>query len=304
MTTFEHYFVGWKITQYFFAVAFAFMAGRRIHWSVAPAVGLLLLSAIKTFNINDTVGANSQAAFSLLLLVCVFAFTKPLFSWVFLLLGSIAATIFAVNAIAFHGHNFFFGNGSMLGCFVAYFATLGPASFVVALVTAFCIGASAPFLAIGAGALGWCVAARKWALAALLGITAPALIFIVPDFLNPNGRMETWRKIFNWWLHADRYWLGVGTGSGRVIFQTQVTQTPPFNTWAHCDYLGVLFENGTLGLASVLLMLGFALWAARKRPWLFGSLCSYSASALINFPIHFPLHAAVGVALVRLALRG
>ncbi len=119
-------------------------------------------------------------------------------------------------------------------------------------------------------------------------------------FFHSTGRFQAWRTIFDWWYSSGKILFGHGTGMGSVVFYNAARSDMSFGPfyWAHNDYLQILFDNGVVGLASFLIALFYTLKKAFDRPWLFASLSGYAATMLFNFPLHVPVHAIVGAALV------
>src|SRR3990167_7653314 len=73
-------------------------------------------------------------------------------------------------------------------------------------------------------------------------------------------------------------------------------------TWAHSDWIQVLYELGIIGLICYLAMFLFALRAAYiNNQYVFQALVIYSITSLANFPAHFGGHAFIGVAIVALS---
>ena len=311
----------------------SFVAGVRIHFSVGIFVFTVLFSAV----FSHLGGLpSSESAFVFLLFVFFFSFlggedwagTIP-----FLLGGicllSIGLTFYQMGGIP----RGFSGNPSMNGCLIAITlpillglvfkyrpttAIFWPLSLSVALSVATLIALLATRTSIPLGVLFvvWAsgmIAHRgiRYVWASCVG--AGALLFCIgyfsqPDvFLSSSGRFAGWRMIFRWWVDSGHWGLGLGTGAGSIVFERLHFVYPafaPLGVWAHNDFLGLLFDNGLVGLASLLVMLGYALFRARENYSLFASITGFIATAFFNFPIHLPAHAFVGASLVWLAHRG
>ena len=73
--------------------------------------------------------------------------------------------------------------------------------------------------------------------------------------------------------------------------------------WLHNDWLQILFEQGPVGLVSVLVLSLYALKKSFRRPYLFGAGCAYCAVMLGNYPLRMALPSFIGVFLLAAVLR-
>lgn len=150
-----------------------------------------------------------------------------------------------------------------------------------------------------------------------------ALLFVCLHFtsfkdnhaiLEDEGRFHAWKLGLRWWWDYGHHWTGQGTGITqlflplieRVQFITHGTQGASIDWWLwfHSDWLQTLFEGGYIGLILALNMYGFALYLSfKKAPRLFPVVIGLGASAVFNFPVHWPWSALIGMTTLSYILR-
>lgn len=232
----------------------------------------------------------------------------------------------------------FFGNPSMSGCLLAFslpllmsriragedalMAFFDITCVLVVLTAIFLTGASQPVgvllvvvVAIWTRSMRPCLSDF---LAGAFLITIACLTLLMfstyrlhEGIFDSSGRFFVQHQGLVWWWKYGNHWLGMGTGLTQILLPLiqrealpQVVQAQHLDLymWFHSDWLQLLFENGVVGLASGLVMYGCALRIAwRKAPWLFASVVGVGATALFNFPVHFPMHALIAVFIFAMA---
>lgn len=128
--------------------------------------------------------------------------------------------------------------------------------------------------------------------------------FVKDHFFNDNGRHEVWALMARWWWgNVPEHWIGNGSGSffftGPAIQQATGTANGSLFGFLHNEYLQVVFEQGYVGGALLLLV---GVWTLKKsfdRPWLFASLLTYGFIMAAQFPFRFFASALIGAVLVR-----
>jgi hypothetical protein len=156
---------------------------------------------------------------------------------------------------------------------------------------------------------------RWWrALFAFIMGAAGLAVFLV---LNPNlfaggsGRFVMYGHAMRFLLgQGPAHWLfGMGNGSflllGPEIQRAAGLGAPgQWFLWLHSDWLQLVFEMGAVGLAVYLWLAWDAVRAARDRgDWpLAAALLGFAASAVFQYPVHLPLFAFTGIALVATAV--
>lgn len=179
-------------------------------------------------------------------------------------------------------------NGSMSGCLMVAllplfpgFATIGLVGcLVTALMASLPFGMFVVFLILKY--------MRPWVLILILAMGAVIYAF-QPELFYSNGRMELWEVTSKIALTMNKTypltrWFGSGLGSYFVI-------APNFNEWrgivftyAHSDYLQVLFEGGVWSFTFFAAAI-FSLWRKYQGSVLL-VLILYLIWGVANFPAH------------------
>jgi len=183
-------------------------------------------------------------------------------------------------------------------------------------------GCSQPLIIMGVVAAAFAISyvRKRW----MFWLSLPALWLLAgfaalfcrkPEgILLDSGRFGMYKMVISAWWKAGHIWFGQGTGTAQVLIPAlesvngdhrillhqlpQVAHKAQIDLWfwLHSDFLQSLFENGVIGTAILLVCVGYALvFSWRKSPILFASLVGLLASAVFNFPVHFPLHSLFGV---------
>lgn len=290
-------------------ILIALDVARTSHWTIGAFVAWMLTSAI--WYSTGTFQALALLA-CLGALLCLSVHSANLIEILFALLCMVSCVVTLV--LTNYGLS---GNPSMNGCLIAitlpflirvFYAVppilpIGLAAAAI-LKTDASIPVGALFVSVGAMALS--TRGIKSALRSMLVILPIGVIayYLQPtQFFSSTGRFWFWGEIWKWFTDSGKLWLGHGTGALDIILRSKLATDPEYRTviWAHNDYLQILFDNGILGLSLFLLAALFTLRQAFKNTAVFAALCAYLATALFNFPMHVPLHAFVGAALVWMA---
>jgi len=133
-------------------------------------------------------------------------------------------------------------------------------------------------------------------------ILAVGALFQGQQLFSSSNRFYTWGTWLHHWWNTDAWTrlFGFGTGTGIYLLPKALEQAGSDIRllWIHNEYLQTLFENGTVGLALLVSLVGVVLVKARSRPWLFCSVAGLAAYSFFNFPARQPFHALVGAALI------
>ena len=194
---------------------------------------------------------------------------------------------------------------------------------VIPVIAVFCTKASQPVgvMVIVVLAALWHYKVRMWRLVGRpigngVWITALVLLFgfgllwlsasPTDAPFNSTGRFEIWREAMGWWWANGKFWVGQGTGISQILLPSiqkealdlnHLPSTMDWWLWFHSDWVQLLFENGAVGLLMGFLMYVYALkFSFRKSMWLFSAVAGCGATALFNFPVHFPFHALLMMA--------
>lgn len=173
------------------------------------------------------------------------------------------------------------------------------------------VSASMGLLVVAAAQLGCAVAWAPWRRGTrglLLGggaIAAAGGAWTVweqqPEWwaLSGQPRLEQWAD--TWRLLADQPWTGVGAGAYAVGYPPY-RSVPTFALFehAHHDALEWVAETGIVGVVAGLAALALGprvLPGAGRRPWA-AALVGLVAHSCVDFPLHVPAVALLGVALL------
>lgn len=157
------------------------------------------------------------------------------------------------------------------------------------------------------------------AVIAFLVILGTGWLAVGSEFLSSSGRFDFWRIYFTWWVRQHRLLFGMGPGTGELLFPW-IPTTPEMLGWlhnhpgvgiptqdfywAHNDWLGVLFEQGLLGLFAFGLFFYFTARRARTDTVLFPAVIAYGVACAGNYMVHMPLQALTGATLIAMIWRG
>mgnify|MGYP003393639640 CR=1 FL=1 len=124
-------------------------------------------------------------------------------------------------------------------------------------------------------------------------------------FLDSSGRYFIWTKLMTFWWNKVNIWIGAGGGTfynyGPGVSWHNQGSKPDFGAfiWMHNDFLQVLFEQGIIGLALVLAVLGKMIKRAYNDPVLFTAITVFAFTATTQMPLRNFLTAFLGSFLVR-----
>jgi hypothetical protein len=129
----------------------------------------------------------------------------------------------------------------------------------------------------------------------------------IENVFSSSGRLATWELVLTWWWEHGNLWLGQCTGISQGLvpmLQQRYSPNPPDNWWLwfHSDILQTLFENGIVGLLSLLTAYAYALVKSYSRPTLFAALIGLGATASLNYPAHLAHSAFIATAVLAMAL--
>lgn len=229
----------------------------------------------------------------------------------------------------------YFDNPSMGACFIvlSLFAidanlaiqlhTFGRvAVWAVGLAAVLLTKTSAPLLALAAGGFAYLVS--QWTVAEefqseklrarygrfiYLAPVLVAVVFVVGYMLqgsqlwNNNSRFNMWTWFFEFWDRQDLFThiFGFGTGSSRTFMplaEVEHGMETGWYFWLHNDWLQILFEQGVAGFVALIIAAGTLVYKARYTPCAMAFLFAFGAIMLVNFPLHWPVHALLLAAVI------
>lgn len=210
----------------------------------------------------------------------------------------------------------FLGNASMLACGIAvsypilyshlkkmYFdgilfwsALILPIAAVGLLGTSMGYGVLATVLSV------LLLHSSKNAIAALLSVYGGALatgyFMMGSDFFSSSGRFTLWGHALNWQWEKGNIILGQGIGSA-PIWLPHIQKINRFDrgSWfvqMHNDWIQIFFELGAIGLIICGLVYMVLLHNSISNKFLNASVLGFGVFMMGNFPLHWPMYAALG----------
>lgn len=313
----------WPIFMVVGSIFFGWAVAKRTHWSVGVFTGIYLCEAFSGPSGPTPALILMMMAAPFLVLQEAHRLAVKRLLWI-LCLASIVTTL----TVTTYGLS---GNPSMNGCLIAITMPFlvqralrwhWLACYAVVVLSAICcfvVDASIPVGALSitlASALFWMMYQDNQRLRALVvrALITSIVVFIPlavigylinpSQFLSSTGRYWIWKEVLSLSWNGT-FWFGRGTGALSQYFEQLRVTNPLYKTiiWAHNDFLQVLYDNGIVGLISLLIACAFTVRQAFQR-WsamVFMALMGYLATMFFNFPVHVPVHAMVGVMLVWLS---
>lgn len=333
----KYWFGQWGVLIALCSIAYGVWVGRALHWSFAPITVSTLLSALwvygnrynqyQSFSATDQFGIQAAALYSALSFVmlsfCVVVLKKYarvlMFSLGVICLVASVWTITQIGAIPWKRAGFV-GNASMNGSLVAITLPFALTSMggrkrwlfaITATVAVVLTGASVPVGVLALVMAVLLIARRYVPLLLILLSSLFSVAYAVQGnvLFNPSGRFGQWKILMDWWSWSASPWFGAGAGTSVVLMpyaQKLAGVKDGFYMWAHNDWLQILFEQGVVGFAAAILAVcGVIFLTVKKRDrTLLAALVGYAGMAVFNYPLHLPVHAAVGAWLVALSVKG
>ena len=324
------WFDKWAVLMALGALAYGAWVGRGVHWSAAPFVVSVLLSAVwvigysgnkyANWDITDQLYIKSCAGYTataFLLLTTLFALTREkhlrviecMFAWI--CFASAAYTLFQAPFSIPGQRVAFMGNASMNGCLIAVTLPFLWKNWnwwvcAVPVYAVFLTGASVP---VGVLAIVMLTLTSH----RIVGIAVAALAFVSGfalqsyDLFSSNGRFLAWKHLWKFFVDENfSRLIGMGTGSGMALFpvaQQKAGVTTSFFWWAHNDFLQVGLEQGLIGLIALLILVVGVIWKVRNDRVMLAVVLGYCGMAMFNYPARMPLTALLGFAIVAMAHR-
>lgn len=301
----------WGVLLFGAAVVVAHHLRKGTHWSVAALWLVAMISGINaslySFYVPDA--AYSVTTLALMTVFCWMEYQEKLF------LRFITAACAVAVAWTFIDPGAYSGNPSMNGTLIAFALPIAlwhlrtrpmlwVLLFIFALIAIFWVQASVPVGVFAVTALSYAYAKKEFrvfgsimVVALLCGI---GYAIDPANFLSSTGRFESYVRVLGWIYHSDSWAFGHGLGSYPLIANAvaRAENVHVLKTWAHSDWIQILFELGFVGLFAALACAWFTLRKAFRRPWLFAACAGYAAAMMFNFPVHLPVHAFIGAALL------
>lgn len=141
-------------------------------------------------------------------------------------------------------------------------------------------------------------------------IASPLVVFLKPSVLDHISRFNAWPMFFEYWQDTANNFLGWGAGSfsfygpkTQLVYDFMIERngdsvTGRWWTWAHNDWLQILFELGIIGFALSVLAYLKLLKMSWRRPALFGAAISFGAIMFGNYPWHAAPTSILGLWLI------
>ncbi len=128
----------------------------------------------------------------------------------------------------------------------------------------------------------------------------PLYYFFGMKFAENYGRFGNWQTMMGFWKDNINHVLGSGPGTYWVYAQSLQAHKvgDVVFTWMHDDWLQVLFEQGYIGLVSVLFLYGMMIYKSFKQPILFSMVIGFGLISLTMYPLHLFFFQLIGVALI------
>ena len=121
-------------------------------------------------------------------------------------------------------------------------------------------------------------------------------------FAHSEGRIDNWKIMMGFWQDHVNHLFGSGPGTYWILAQSIQAHKAGDQVWGwmHNDFLQVLFEQGLIGLGSVLFLYFMMLWKSFKKPILLSMVIGYGVIAMTLYPIHLFFFQLIGLALIAL----
>lgn len=134
-----------------------------------------------------------------------------------------------------------------------------------------------------------------------IGISGLGYLFLGDQLLFSSGRDVIFKQAWDFYRTHASPWFGAGTGTYTVW---GINHQEGSWVWLHNEYLEVLFENGVLGLLSILLVYSYLLvFLFRKKAVEFPIACVYGFTALTEMPLRLFVTQVLGVCLLSRAFK-
>ncbi len=329
-------FVGFMLL----AVFVSFEMGRKIHWSIGLALGVLLISGGYSFFLPKfypipvnpmsmaRIGGEVLYSISVLLLFSfmLLSQSKKFFERCLSILFYVAALdsvaliigylFFRNPNISIEPHGIMFNKTAD----VSFIVCLLPLAFkkgwayIVPMITAIVISKSNTAVAgIGVAIAFYLLPKmnfKNWVMI-MFPITAAFLLtarFALGDhFIADSGRKFVWLGSLHFYDQFSNHLIGIGTGT--FSFWGPAWQLAHYNqpgvgiwNWMHCEPLEILFENGILGLGTSLIAFGYLLKKSFSN-YAFPVACVYGFTCLTEMPLRLFITQLLGVSLLAVAFK-
>ncbi len=128
----------------------------------------------------------------------------------------------------------------------------------------------------------------------------PLHYFYGTKFGENYGRFVNWKTMMTFWHDNINHVIGAGPGTYWIYSQqVQVHKVGDLVfLWMHNDFFQILFEQGYLGLISVLFLYGMMLFRSFKSPLLFSMVFGFGLIACTMYPLHLFFFQLLGIALI------
>lgn len=184
--------------------------------------------------------------------------------------------------------------------------TLNFIYYVTPIASIISLGGTTAYACLFASSLVWGLYRRSIkekliTLACTLIIPLTGALLIGKDVLESYDRFQVWQIFMNWFHANANIWTGTGTGTFEWIGPAILDRTKGVYLFMHNEYLQVLFEQGVIGFALMILVMIQCVHLARKRPAILASIAALSVAMLTQFPFRFFFTQFVAVLLIKLS---
>lgn len=149
------------------------------------------------------------------------------------------------------------------------------------------------------------VAVIYWRSDWIKGLVVVSGVLVLKYFpLGDSGRFEVWKSAISHWRESGHMVHAFGFGLGSAQVMTPLWHTREGTSWLflHNDWLQLLIETGLFGFGLATFALAAIVMTLLKRSgqkYALAGLIGFAALMLINPPLHYPVHALIGIVLLR-----
>ncbi len=165
---------------------------------------------------------------------------------------------------------------------------------------------STAFFALFCGMVSYFLVNKKWLLVgASVVVTVTLGIYMntnATNFFTSPDRVSQWVRFFDFLVENKALVFGTGTGTFQWLGPMVQGGTENLFTWAHNEFLQILFEQGAVILIFSLVLIFLCLFQSLKLDWLFAVNMAFLMTMLTQFPLRFFVGQVMALTLVRVSL--
>lgn len=186
------------------------------------------------------------------------------------------------------------GNPSMNASFLAMLSPLCGPYGALFIIPIFYCQSSVGMIAFGVAWACYLLLRHRKYLPALALLAVPP--FFIQDFTADSGRYAIWRLGFKYWASEGHRWFGLGPGATRFLLPYSqvkygwIPHTKEIWIWFHNDFAQVMFEQGIIGMISLLLIVVSAIYLSyRKNQKLLPTVLAMGVVGFFNYPSYMAI---------------